>query len=341
MNGETDAPAAGLSLPPNAGRRAWLGVCAAAVSIFLFVADSALTAIALPSIEATFAEWPRSAVGWVASSFVVAQASMLLVAGQLGDRRGRKRFYLLGLAMYTAGALIVSIAPTLPVVIAARVIQGFGAAFLTSGALPLVLPLFPESKAPRVIGTWGAIGSVAAWLTPTAGGALVEANWRLAYAAIVPIGVAAFLLGARVLPEHRPAVQNPLRIDRGDAGVVARATLGMDESAHDSARHRRLTAHRRLCGPVPTPPFAASGPDAFREPRVLGERRGRDVAAGRVLLVLHHGTADHDPSVGLVSEAGRAGTRPQPVVGDGGFDLGRASCRVRRSVPGADRRCAD
>jgi MFS family permease len=92
--------------------------------------------------------------------------------------------------------------------------QGFGAAFLTSGALPLVLPLFPESKAPRVIGTWGAIGSVAAWLTPTLGGALVEANWRLAYAAIVPIGMAAFALGARVLPEHRPDVQNPLRIDR-------------------------------------------------------------------------------------------------------------------------------
>ncbi len=193
---------------------AWLGVCAASVSIFLFVADSGLMAIALPSIERAFPNEPRSTVAWVASSFVVAQASMLLIAGQIGDRRGRKRFYLLGLAMFTIGALIVSLGNSLQLIIAARILQGFGAAFLTSGALPLVLPLFPSYRATRVIGVWGAIGSTAAWSAPTIGGFLVEHNWRWAFAAVVPIGVGGFVLAYKVLQEDSHHDRRGTGLDR-------------------------------------------------------------------------------------------------------------------------------
>jgi NTE family protein len=195
-------------------RRAWLGVCAASVSIFLFVADSGLMAIALPEIERAFPNEPRSTVAWVASSFVVAQASMLLIAGQLGDRRGRKRFYLFGLSLFTFGALTVCASNDLRLMIAARVVQGFGAAFLTSGALPLVLPLFPRNKAPRVMGVWGGIGSVAAWLAPTAGGMLVEHSWRYAFAAVIPFGIAGFVLGWRVLEEDPHHERRGMRLDR-------------------------------------------------------------------------------------------------------------------------------
>ncbi len=208
---ETDQTAAEVQRPD---RRSWLAVCAAAVSIFLFVADSGLMAIALPKIEEAFPSAPRSTIAWVASSFVVAQASMLLVAGQLGDRRGRKRFYLLGLALFTVGALTVCLSSDLRLMIAARVVQGCGAAFLTSGALPLVLPLFPRAMAPRVIGVWGAIGSVAAWLAPTAGGFLVERSWRYAFAAVVPFGIGGFVLGWRVLQEDSHHERRGTGLDR-------------------------------------------------------------------------------------------------------------------------------
>jgi EmrB/QacA subfamily drug resistance transporter len=199
---------------PVGNRTAWLGVCAAAVSIFLFVADSGLMAIALPEIERAFPTAPRSTIAWVASSFVIAQASMLLIAGQLGDRRGRKRFYLFGLLLFVLGALTVTFSNDLRLMIGARIVQGFGAAFLTSGALPLVLPLFPRSKAPRVIGVWGAIGSIAAWLAPTAGGLLVEHSWRYAFAAVVPFGIGGFLLGWKVLKEDTHHERRGTSLDR-------------------------------------------------------------------------------------------------------------------------------
>ncbi len=143
---------------------------------------------------------------------------MLLVAGQLGDRRGRKRFYLFGLALFVVGALTVSVSNDLRLMIAARAVQGCGAAFLTSGALPLVLPLFPRAMAPRVIGVWGAIGSIAAWLAPTAGGVLVEHSWRYAFVAVLPFGMAGFLLGWRVLQEDSPHERRGTGLDR--IGIV-------------------------------------------------------------------------------------------------------------------------
>jgi EmrB/QacA subfamily drug resistance transporter len=171
-------------------------------------------ALALPAMEKAFPNEPRSTIAWVASSFVVAQASMLLIAGQLGDRKGRKRFYLFGLAMFTGGAAIVCVSTRLDLIIAARVVQGFGAAFLTSGALPLVLPLFPTDRAPRVIGVWGAIGSAAAWMAPIAGGILVQRSWRYAFASVIPIGIAGFALGWKVLQEDGHDRGPRQRLDR-------------------------------------------------------------------------------------------------------------------------------
>ncbi len=184
-----------------AQRRSWIAVCIASVSGFLFVVDAGFIALALPQIEAEFSSSPRSSVAWVATAFMVAQSSLLLIGGRLGDRRGRKRFYLIGLLLFSFGAVCTALAPTLPLLIAARAVQGAGAALLTSGALALVLPLFPISRSPTVIGLWGMVGSIAGWLTPLAGPALVNIDWRLAFASVAPVGLAAYLVGARTLPE--------------------------------------------------------------------------------------------------------------------------------------------
>jgi EmrB/QacA subfamily drug resistance transporter len=180
-------------------REAWIAVCVAAASIFLFVVDAGLVALALPKIAAEYPKVARGTLAWIATGFLVAQSSLLLIGGRLADRRGRKGYYLFGLTLFSVGAALTAVAPSIAWIIAARVVQGVGGAFLASSALALVLPMFPRSKAPAVIGVWGAIGSVAAWLTPTLGALIVDINWRYAFGGLAPLGVIVALIGRRVL----------------------------------------------------------------------------------------------------------------------------------------------
>ena len=180
----------------EAGRaRAWAAVCIAAASAFLYVADSAFVSLAIPQIEATFPSVPRARIGWVATAFMVTQASLLLIAGRLGDRRGRRRYFVLGLAAYGVGAAIAAVAPGLWWLLGARVVQGAGAALFAAGALALVLPLFPSARAAHVVGVWGLVGSVAGWLTPVLGSWLVGINWRWEFAVLAPFGLVVAVLG--------------------------------------------------------------------------------------------------------------------------------------------------
>ncbi len=188
---------------PARRRRAWTALCVAAASIFLFVLDSGLLSVALPSIEKEFSETPRSIVAWTATGFLVTLASLLLIGGRLSDARGRKRFYLFGVLLFGFGSLCTSLAPTVPLLITARVIGGAGAAFLTSSALALVMPEFPLQKRGMMIGWWGSLGSTAAIVAPTGGALLTEhISWRLPFGLIAPMSLAVFIVGKRVLVEQ-------------------------------------------------------------------------------------------------------------------------------------------
>jgi EmrB/QacA subfamily drug resistance transporter len=180
--------------------RAWTAVAVASTSQLLYMADATLIALALPEIEREWVDVPRSTIGWAASGFLITQASLLLVGGRVGDRHGRKRFFLFGMALFTLGMMLTAAAPNVWMLIVARVVEGAGAAFLTSGALALVLPVFPPSKSAVVIGVWGVVGTVGAVVAPPLGALVVERSWRLAFVLVVPIGLAAVTLGWRVLP---------------------------------------------------------------------------------------------------------------------------------------------
>lgn len=225
---------------------AWVAAGVASMSQVLYMVDATLIAIALPVIARRFDEVARSTVGWAATGFLVAQSSLLLVGGRLGDRHGRKRAFLAGMAAFTIGVALTAVAPSIWMLIAARVLQGAGAAFITSGALALALPMFPTSKAAVLIGAWGMVGSIAAWATPSLGAIVVEHSWRLAFALVVPLGLVAIVLGRRVLVEQAPArhsgptdrlsyVVGPPALgllmvvlaDGGDWGWVSARTLGL------------------------------------------------------------------------------------------------------------------
>lgn len=222
---ERAADLADWAADPARRRRAWMCVSIAAVSSFLFVVDSGFVGLSLPKIEAAYPEARRSLIEWVATAFMVMQASLLLVAGRLGDRHGRKRFFIIGLVAFSLGSLLTSLAPNLPLIIAARAFTGAGAAFLTAGTLAIVLPMFPAAKSGEAVGTWGAVGSVAGWLTPLVGPLIVSHGWRWAFAAIAPIGLAVAVIGWRVLPEQR----GELPAGRTDATslAVAPPALGL------------------------------------------------------------------------------------------------------------------
>src|SRR5262249_17626970 len=150
---------------------------------------------------------PTSAPPRCRGSFPVTRSSSrrgVSGAGRWADRLGRRRVFLAGMAVFTVASALCAVAPGVGVLVAARVLQGCGAAALTPASLALLLQAFPKSRVPQAIALWGAAGALAAPLGPTIGGLFVEAwGWRSVFVVNVPIGIAVAIFGRRLLDESR------------------------------------------------------------------------------------------------------------------------------------------
>jgi EmrB/QacA subfamily drug resistance transporter len=175
------------------------------LSIGLFMAslDLFIVNIAFPKIEHDFAGTSLSTLSWVLNAYAIGYAALLVPAGRWADRSGRKRAFLTGLGVFSLSSAACAAAPSVGVLIAARAIQSVGAALMFPTSLGLLLPEYPPEKRHAAIGIWAAVGGIAAACGPPVGGLLVQAGWRWVFIVNVPIGIAAFVAGVRLLGERR------------------------------------------------------------------------------------------------------------------------------------------
>jgi MFS transporter, DHA2 family, methylenomycin A resistance protein len=172
------------------------------VGYFLVLLDVTIVNVALPEIgEGTGVG--VSGLQWVVDGYALALASLMLVGGAIGDLRGHPRVVLAGLATFGVGSLACGLAPGLGVLVAARVVQGVGAALLLPGTLAIVSRAFPARRAQaRAIGVWAGVGSLALPAGPLLGGLLIAAfGWRAIFLVNVPIVLLALPAAAGLLAE--------------------------------------------------------------------------------------------------------------------------------------------
>ncbi len=178
----------------------WNALWAMLVGFFMILVDATIVAVANPSIMDKLGASYDSVI-WVTSAYLLAYAVPLLVAGRLGDRYGPKNLYLLGLTVFTAASLWCGLAGSIEMLIAARVVQGIGAALLTPQTLSTITRIFPADRRGVAMSVWGATAGVATLVGPLAGGVLVDRlGWQWIFFVNVPIGIIGLALAVWLIP---------------------------------------------------------------------------------------------------------------------------------------------
>src|SRR3954469_10766736 len=204
------------------------------VGVFVSSLDLFIVNIAFPDIQSDFPDASLAGLSWVLNAYAIVFAALLVPAGRWADRTGRKRAFLGGMAVFTAASAACAAAPSVGVLVGARVVQASGAAVLMPASLGLLLPEFPPEKRGLAIGLWAAVGGTAAAAGPVLGGLLVELSWRWVFLVNLPVGVAAIVAGARVLREireegaERPDVVGAGLLTGGVATLIAAIVEGPD-----------------------------------------------------------------------------------------------------------------
>jgi EmrB/QacA subfamily drug resistance transporter len=194
------------------------------IGLFMVVLDNLVVNVALPSIHRELGASIES-LEWTVNAYVLSYAVLLLTGAALGDRLGRKRMFIAGLAIFTAASAGAALAPTTGLLITARAVQGVGAAIATPLTLALLAEAFPPERRGLALGIWSGISGVAVALGPLVGGALVQAgSWHWIFWLNVPIGAVLIPLAAVQLTESRGPTQ---RLDLGGLVLGSTGLLGI------------------------------------------------------------------------------------------------------------------
>jgi EmrB/QacA subfamily drug resistance transporter len=192
-------------------QRGWT-LAIVSIGLFMVVLDNLVVNVALPSIHRDLGA-SIQALEWTVNAYVLAYAVLLLTGAALGDRFGRKRMFIAGVAVFTASSAAAALAPTTGMLIAARATQGFGAAIATPLTLTLLAEAFPPEQRGLALGVWSGISGTAVALGPLVGGAVVQlSSWHWIFWINVPIGIALVPVAVvRLAESHGPDRQFDLR----------------------------------------------------------------------------------------------------------------------------------
>jgi EmrB/QacA subfamily drug resistance transporter len=203
---ESSAPAVRLA-PAGLDPRRWWALALLCGAFFMVLLDGTITIVALPSIGADLG-FPEQDLPWVLSAYALTFGGLLLLGGRSADLLGRRRVFMAGVLVFTAASLLCGLAWSPAALLAARVVQGAGAAIMTPTALSIISTTFPEgAERNKALGIWGGLGGIGATAGWLIGGPLVDGpGWQWIFFINIPVGLAALALSPLLLRESRAAL---------------------------------------------------------------------------------------------------------------------------------------
>ncbi|MBA2763778.1 MAG: MFS transporter [Thermoleophilaceae bacterium] len=186
--------------------------------------EATVVNVALPAIGRDL-NAEVSGLQWVLNGYLLSLAGLILLGGSLGDRYGRRRVFIVGMVWFSIASTICAFAPTIELLIAARIFQGIGGALLTPGSLAIIESVFARADRARAIGAWSGLVGVSGAIGPLLGGYLVDAvSWRAVFLITLPLGLVVSLAASRYVPETRdPTVEGRLDVLGSVLATVALA----------------------------------------------------------------------------------------------------------------------
>ena len=206
-------------------RRPW-ALLAVALATFMTYLDNNIVNVAIPAIQRDLG-LSTSGLEWVVSGYILVFAGLLLAGGRFADAYGRRRLFLAGLAVFTAASFVAGLAGSVEVLIAARAVQGLGAALVTPTTLAIISHAYPDPRErTAAVGIWAGVGGLALAVGPLLGGLLSQhASWPWIFEINVPVGLATMALGAWAVSESRETGRKRLDVPGLVVSAVALTTL--------------------------------------------------------------------------------------------------------------------
>jgi len=181
----------------------WWTLAAVAFGLFMIMLDNTVVNVALPSIERDL-HVSIASLEWIVTAYALTFAALLVTGGKLADMFGRRRIFVVGIAVFTLSSLACGLAPSAGFLIGARAVQGIGAALMNPATLSIITATFPPKERGQAIGIWAGVSALALAIGPLAGGLIVDnINWNWIFFINVPVGVAGIVASRIFITESR------------------------------------------------------------------------------------------------------------------------------------------
>lgn len=253
--------------------------------------DGSVVTIALPVLRADLGAG-FSALQWVVNAYALLLGGLILVGGAAGDRFGRRRVFMLGVVVFASASIVCALAPSMSFLIAARGVQGVGAALLVPQSLAIIAASFPKKVRGRAIGIWAGASAITTAMGPPVGGFLIDAlDWRVVFWINVPLSLVALGLAARFVPESRnETLSGPLDWGGGALAIAAFGALTVGLTLSTEAQASRLAWSALIAlGALGVAAFTAVEARAANPLTPLSLFRARAFTAANVVTLFVYG----------------------------------------------------